>query len=192
MLPLHQALFSRPTGCSALGALNIWLRVFFLQEEASAGQPMVSTPQPAPAGSAVVTGPSASSSDLAPGWFEAVDPTYNHPYWYNPTTGERSWTRSSAGGSKAAAVPAADGLPAGWSETTDPVSGTVYYFNAGTGDRLVWCGVLSSTEFYCDRCPLFNLNKPQMQLRCSAGFALSIAGQDWDFASLAFVRLLTV
>ena len=108
-----------------------------LQEAASAAQPVVSPPQPASAGSALGTGPSTTSSDLAPGWFEAVDPTYNHPYWYNPSTGERAWTRPSAGNSKAAAVPAADGLPAGWSETTDPASGTVYYFNSGTGDCLI-------------------------------------------------------
>ena len=98
---------------------------------------MVATPQPGSAGSALGTGPSTSSSNLTSGWFEAVDPTYNHPYWYNPSTGERAWTRPTAGGSKAVAVPAADGLPAGWSETTDPASGTVYYFNSGTGDCLI-------------------------------------------------------
>ena len=104
---------------------------------------MVSTPEPASVGSVPGTGPSTSSSDLAAGWFEAVDPTYKHPYWYNPSTGERAWTRPSV---QAAAVAASDGLPAGWSETTDPASGTVYYFNTGTGDRLVQYGMLCVTE----------------------------------------------
>lgn len=126
------------SGCSQHLAQKVFHKA--LQEEASAAQPMVSTPQPASAGSALGTGPSTSSNDLAPGWFEAVDPTYNHPYWYNPSTGERAWTRPSVGVSKAAVVPAANSLPAGWSETTDPASGSVYYFNSGTGDRIVQCG----------------------------------------------------
>ena len=37
--------------------------------------------------------PSTIGGDLPPGWFEAVDTSYNHPYWYNPSTGERSWQR---------------------------------------------------------------------------------------------------
>lgn len=34
-----------------------------------------------------------ASEALPQGWFEAIDPTYNHPYWYNPTTGERTWQK---------------------------------------------------------------------------------------------------
>ncbi len=37
--------------------------------------------------------PPAAAEKLPEGWFEAVDPTYNHPYWYNPSSGERTWER---------------------------------------------------------------------------------------------------
>ena len=33
-----------------------------------------------PAAAVAVAVPAASAS-LPPGWFEAVDPNYNHPYW---------------------------------------------------------------------------------------------------------------
>ncbi|GAX74779.1 hypothetical protein CEUSTIGMA_g2226.t1 [Chlamydomonas eustigma] len=65
----------------------------------------------------------AQDPTLPFGWFSAIDTTYHHVYFYNPTTGERSWTR-----------PAAP-LPAGWAEAKDPATGVTYYFNAGTGQR---------------------------------------------------------
>jgi hypothetical protein len=49
--------------------------------------------------------------DLPHGWIAAVDPTYNSTYYYNPGTGERSWTRP------------AHGLPDGWLEAADPATG---------------------------------------------------------------------
>lgn len=30
---------------------------------------------------------------LPPGWFKALDPSFNHPYYYNPNTGERRWKK---------------------------------------------------------------------------------------------------
>lgn len=35
----------------------------------------------------------AAVDKLPEGWFEAVDPAYNHPYWYNPSSGARTWER---------------------------------------------------------------------------------------------------
>ncbi len=66
-----------------------------------------------------------SAEPLPPNWHEAVDPTYNHPYYYNPTTGERSWVRPKV-------LPP---LAPGWEEAKDPASGVPYYFNAATGWR---------------------------------------------------------
>ncbi|KAK9819918.1 hypothetical protein WJX72_003950 [[Myrmecia] bisecta] len=94
-----------------------------------------SSPHTAPA-AAASTGP-----PLPAGWFEAVDPTYKHAYYYNPTTGERSWTRPQVSQPAPAAMltpslappPSASALPPGWAQGVDPNSGHVYYYNAGTG-----------------------------------------------------------
>ena len=45
----------------------------------------------APTSASAAAAPAASSSGLPPGWFRATDPVYNHPYYYNPSTGERLW-----------------------------------------------------------------------------------------------------
>ena len=71
----------------------------------------VAAPQPA----ATAEGP------LPPGWFTAMDTTYHRPYFYNPSTGERTWERP------------APPLPPGWAEAKDPVSGVTYFYNASTG-----------------------------------------------------------
>ena len=95
----------------------------------------------------------AAGGALPPGWQETIDPTYNHPYFYNVTTGERSWTRpgaaapapaaaaappasTTAGATAVSASPkvisaapvasgaaAAAALPLGWVEAVDPASG---------------------------------------------------------------------
>lgn len=65
--------------------------------------------------------PPAAEPPLPPGWFGSMDPTYHRVYFYNPTTGERTWERP---------LP---GLPLGWAEAKDPTSGVTYYYNAGTG-----------------------------------------------------------
>ncbi|KAL3158078.1 hypothetical protein ABBQ32_011684 [Trebouxia sp. C0010 RCD-2024] len=90
------------------------------EEEAEAAAPaangtaaLVAIPVPLP-----------SSASLPPGWFEALDPNYNHPYWYNPSTGERRWTRPP--------LPPPS-LPPGWAAAKDPNSGQKYYFNTATG-----------------------------------------------------------
>ncbi|KAK9901716.1 hypothetical protein WJX75_009929 [Coccomyxa subellipsoidea] len=84
---------------------------------------------------AAAAAPMASGSEPLPeGWSQAVDPTYNHPYWYNVSTGERSWGAAS-GVAKAPPPPKPSGsqLPPGWSEAADPGTGLPYYFNAATG-----------------------------------------------------------
>ena len=58
------------------------------------------------------------------GWFEAVDSTYLHTYYFNPSTGERLWERP---------VPK-PALPPGWLEARDPGTGVPYYCNASTGE----------------------------------------------------------
>ncbi|KAL0027994.1 hypothetical protein WJX79_009299 [Trebouxia sp. C0005] len=68
--------------------------------------------------------PAAPTPFLPLGWFEALDPTYNHPYWYNPSTRERRWTKPP--------MPAPS-LPPGWAAAKDPNTGQKYYFNTATG-----------------------------------------------------------
>ena len=51
--------------------------------------------------------PAASTPGLPPGWFKATDPTYNHPYYYNPSTGERLWEPPRGSGTPSAAAAAA-------------------------------------------------------------------------------------
>uniref|UniRef100_A0A061RJ26 Polyglutamine-binding protein 1 n=3 Tax=Tetraselmis sp. GSL018 TaxID=582737 RepID=A0A061RJ26_9CHLO len=79
--------------------------------------------------------PASSGGELPPGWEQAVDPTYNHVYYYNPSTGERTWVRPGHGQEGAKPLPAADsdGLPPGWVAATDPASGVAYYCNASLG-----------------------------------------------------------
>lgn len=64
----------------------------------------------AAAPAAAAAPPVASGSEALPeGWAEAIDPTYNHPYWYNVSTGERSWVRpkpAAAASAPANAAPA--------------------------------------------------------------------------------------
>lgn len=75
--------------------------------------------------SSVAAGGAAApaGAPLPPGWLEAFDTTYYHPYWYNKSTGERTWTRPEL----------KPQLPPGWTEAQDPSSGHTYYFNAATG-----------------------------------------------------------
>eukprot|EP00210_Caulerpa_lentillifera_P008435 g8047.t1 len=60
-------------------------------------------------------------SQLPNGWHEGFDSNYNHPYYYNITTGERSWTRPELK------------LPPNWYKDTDPNSGADYYYNPVNG-----------------------------------------------------------
>jgi hypothetical protein len=88
-------------------------------------------PGPGPAPAAAAGGAAAA---LPPGWHEAFDPTYRHAYWYNPGTGERSWTRPAAAAPAPpprapAPPPAAAPLPPGWAQGADPSSGRPYWYN---------------------------------------------------------------
>lgn len=69
----------------------------------------------------------AASGGLPAGWAAALDTRYHTTYFYNTSTGERTWQRP--------VTQATPALPAGWAEGTDPRSGTAYYYNAGTGVR---------------------------------------------------------
>ena len=125
-------------------------------EQAAAGAPVtpsapvaaqpVASAAPVAAVPAAVAPAASSSEPLPEGWSEAVDPTYNHPYWYNVSTGERSWVRpqpaakapapaAAPGIAKAPPPPKVTGspLPLGWSEAVAPDTGLPYYFNAATG-----------------------------------------------------------
>ncbi len=64
---------------------------------------------------------------LPPGWAAALDIKYQATYFFNASTGERTWQRP--------AMPAAAPLPDGWAEGTDPRSGIAYYYNTSTGVR---------------------------------------------------------
>lgn len=110
-----------------------------------AAQPTASA-APVAAAPVAVAQVASSSEPLPEGWSEAVDPSYNHPYWYNVNTSERTWVRPMPA-AKAAAPAAASGmakaspppkmtgtpLPLGWSEAVAPDTGLPYYFNAATG-----------------------------------------------------------
>ena len=62
---------------------------------------------------------------LPPGWSTAVDPCYGMPYYFNVSTGQRTWEQPSG----------ASELPHGWAQARDPRSGLPYYYNASTGQR---------------------------------------------------------
>lgn len=50
--------------------------------------------QPPSAEASTSAAPAAAASDALPeGWAQALDPTYNHVYYYNSSTGERTWER---------------------------------------------------------------------------------------------------
>mmetsp|Transcript_12598 Transcript_12598/g.27713 ORF Transcript_12598/g.27713 Transcript_12598/m.27713 type:complete len:338 (-) Transcript_12598:376-1389(-) len=86
---------------------------------------------------------------LPPGWQSAKDPFSSKTYYYNATTGERTWTKptttaaaaangttSTANGTTAASTDAAattttttTDLPQGWTEVIDANTGKVYYYN---------------------------------------------------------------
>ena len=91
--------------------------------EASGGGPQASSSSGGAthSGSQAAPGP---AEPLPPGWFEAVDSTYLHTYYFNPSTGERLWERP---------VPK-PALPPGWLEARDPGTGVPYYCNASTGE----------------------------------------------------------
>ena len=90
---------------------------------------------------AVASSGASTELPLPPGWFGSMDPTYHRVYYYNPSTGERSWERP---------LP---GLPSGWAEAKDPASGVTYYYNAGTGGQAL-CRTLF---FLCTRWPAFRV-----------------------------------
>ncbi|KAK9835178.1 hypothetical protein WJX81_003765 [Elliptochloris bilobata] len=101
------------------------------------------TPSNAAATPASAAAP-AAVDPLPPGWAEALDPTYNHTYYFNAATGERSWERPRAPVAAAAGTaiepklaPPGTGLalPPGWAEARDPASGVPYFYNAATGER---------------------------------------------------------
>lgn len=65
----------------------------------------------------------ASLDGLPAGWEAATDKATNKTYYYNRTTGKRTWEK-----------PANDALPSGWSAATDPSSGKEYFYHAATGE----------------------------------------------------------
>ena len=64
---------------------------------------------------------------LPPGWEAAKDASSDKIYYYNRTTGERSWEQP--GGTEKASE---NNLPAGWSSAKDPTTGKKYYYHAAT------------------------------------------------------------
>ena len=49
--------------------------------------------------------PAPSQSGLPPGWLQATDLVYNHPYYYNPSTGERLWEPPAGSSTPSASQP---------------------------------------------------------------------------------------
>jgi polyglutamine-binding protein 1 len=83
---------------------------------------------------------SGATAALPPGWTSAVDTIYNTVYYFNASTGERSWTRPGevpAAATTAAVVPPPpppppkkERLPPGWRSVLDPASGKPYFVHA--------------------------------------------------------------
>ena len=63
----------------------------------------------------------AGSKPFPNGWEEAVDETTKSKFYFNRSTGERSWKYPS-------------GLPPNWESVKDQKSGKVYYFNRVTSE----------------------------------------------------------
>ena len=62
-----------------------------------AADPPASTAAAAAAPAAVAPQPAVIKDDSLPGgWSSAVDPTYNHVYYFNVSTGQRTWEKPAA------------------------------------------------------------------------------------------------
>ena len=73
---------------------------------------------------------------LPPGWYSTKDPFSGKTYYYNETTGERSWEKPTIQ-SQSAATETSDSsgspdLPTGWAAVKDPASGKEYYYHSQT------------------------------------------------------------
>ena len=51
---------------------------------------------------------------LPEGWSSAVDPAYNHVYYFNVSTGQRTWEKPAAAPKAAPAQPPAQVKPLSW------------------------------------------------------------------------------
>ena len=73
------------------------------------------------------------------GWSEAFDPHYQRIYYYNYTTGERTWVKPTPAPAQPVLPPQStleDGVgSAQWESAVDPTHGRTYYFNRSTGER---------------------------------------------------------
>ena len=123
----------------------------------------------------------AASTGLPPGWYEAMDPTYQTVYYFNPTTGERTWLRPGATPAQTAIAPpppppppsgGRERLPPGWKRMVDPATGQPYYVHPASREttwtmppdaaktagmrRCAGCGGFGSgllrSHGYCDHC----------------------------------------
>uniref|UniRef100_A0A7S0CZD5 WW domain-containing protein n=1 Tax=Amorphochlora amoebiformis TaxID=1561963 RepID=A0A7S0CZD5_9EUKA len=65
------------------------------------------------------------------GWFQAVDSSRMKPYYFNPSTGEKSWKRPPPEGDK----PKVSKIGDGWFVAIDPDRLKPYYFKPETGER---------------------------------------------------------
>lgn len=127
-----------------------------LKEESAAANGTAATAGTSSSSAASVAGVSllaVPAGSLPPGWQAAVDPTYNHPYWFNVSTGERRWTPPDGATAAAATAVTASGLiggaaannrqgdgtaigsvgdaalPPGWKAAADPTTGVTYYYH---------------------------------------------------------------
>lgn len=64
---------------------------------------------------------------LPPGWEATKDPTSNKSYFFNRSTGERSWTKPAP--PAAVQDTATTELPDGWKAATDSSTGKTYFYN---------------------------------------------------------------
>jgi WW domain len=77
-----------------------------------------------------------TTTALPPGWHESFDPQYQRSYYYNYSSGERTWTKPEWEAPAPAAVPPVASLPpsARWEQAIDHARGKPYFYNHATGE----------------------------------------------------------
>ncbi len=77
-----------------------------------AADPAASTAAAAAAPAAAAPQPAVIRDDSLPeGWSSALDPTYNHVYYFNVSTGQRTWEKPTAAPKASKAEPPAQVKP---------------------------------------------------------------------------------
>jgi WW domain len=83
---------------------------------------------------AILSQRTASSTLQLPNGWESARTADGKEYYYNRTTGERTWEKPSSIESSLPNSSSNETVPSSWNATADPVTGKTYYFNLQTGE----------------------------------------------------------